>query len=108
MDTKPSRIEFDYNGKHFCLQYTRETVKMMEAAGYNPSEAGSRPLIETEQLWAGAFLANHRKESQTVIKKMYDEMSKRDELLDILRDMIAETYMSLISDEGNVEWTATP
>ena len=30
---KVNQINFDYNGKHYCLEYTRETVKQMEAMG---------------------------------------------------------------------------
>ena len=110
---KVNQINFDYNGKHYCLEYTRETVKMMEAAGYNPGEAGSKPLIETEQLWAGAFLANHRKVSNTIVKALFDKMKDKEKLLETLRNMIAETYYSLLGsdddedNEGNVEWTAT-
>ena len=31
-------INFDYNGKHYCLEYSREAVKRMEAAGFKPVE----------------------------------------------------------------------
>ena len=107
-----NQINFDYNGKHYCLEYTRDSVKKMEAAGYNPSESGTKPLIEVEQLWAGAFLANPRNVSNRVIEKLFDEMDDKSKLLDTLRNMIAETYYSLVdmddeSHEGKVKWTAT-
>ena len=35
MDIKPvNQINFDYDGKHYCLEYTRDTVKQMEGAGF--------------------------------------------------------------------------
>lgn len=113
MDTKPvSQINFDYNGKHYCLEYTRNTVKAMEAGGFNPNDIAEKPALRLEQLWAGAFLANHRNVSNTVVEKLYDQMKNKSKLLETLRAMIAETYDSLIpdeegEDEGNVEWTAT-
>lgn len=114
MDIKPvNQINFDYNGKHYCLEYTRETVKLMEAAGFNPNDMGDKPATRLEQLWAGAFIAHHRKVSDTVIKDLYDKMKNKEKLLDALRNMLAETYESLLpasdeeDDEGNVEWTAT-
>lgn len=106
-----NQINFDYNGKHYCLEYTRESVKRMEAAGFRPGESGSTPLMELDMLWAGAFYKNHRKESSNVIEKLLDKMKDKDKLLDALRTMVAETYNSLLDseedDEGNVDWTAT-
>ena len=94
------------------MQYTRNTVKAMEAGGFNPNDIAEKPALRLEQLWAGAFLANHRNVSNTVVEKLYDQMKNKSKLLETLRAMIAETYDSLIpdeegEDEGNVEWTAT-
>lgn len=111
-DIKPvNQINFDYNGKHYCLEYTRESVKRMEAAGFKPGESGATPLIELDMLWAGAFYKNHRKESSSVMEKLLDKMKDKEKLLEALRTMVAETYNSLLDndedDEGNVDWTAT-
>lgn len=106
-----NQINFDYNGKHYCLEYNREAVKRMEAAGFKPGESGSTPLIELDMLWAGAFYKNHRKESSNTISKLLEKMKDKDRLLEALRNMVADTYNSLLDtnedDEGNVEWTAT-
>ena len=106
-----NQINFDYNGKHYCLEYTRESVKRMEAAGFKPGESGATPLIELDMLWAGAFYKNHRKESSSVMEKLLDKMKDKEKLLEALRTMVAETYNSLLDndedDEGNVDWTAT-
>ncbi len=109
---KVNQINFDYNGKHYCLEYNREAVKRMEAAGYKPGESGSTPLIELDMLWAGAFYKNHRKTSSKIIEEILDKMKDKMGLLEALRNMMAETYNSLMDDdegdEGNVvEWTAT-
>lgn len=104
-------INFDYNGKHYCLEYSREAVKRMEAAGFKPGESGTTPLIELDMLWTGAFYKNHRKESSRVIEQILEKMKDKAKLLEALRNMVAETYNSLMDedegDEGNVEWTAT-
>lgn len=106
-----SQINFDYNGKHYCLEYTRESVKIMEAGGFNPGDIAEKPAIRSEQLWAGAFLAHHRNVSNTVVMKLYDQMTRKSELLEALRSMLADTYESLLSeneeDSGNVEWVAS-
>ena len=110
-DKTVNQINFDYNGKHYCLEYSREAVKRMEAAGFKPGESGSTPLIELDMLWAGAFYKNHRKTSSRVIEEILDAMNDKEKLLDTLRRMVSETYNSLIEDKGDegngISWTAT-
>lgn len=105
-------ISFDYNGRHYILEYTRDSVKQMEAAGFDPSNIEARPALSLEQMWAGAFIEHHRSVSNTVVKALYDQMKNKTKLFEALKNMMAETYESLLPDEeddqGNVEWTATP
>ena len=107
---KANQINFEYLGKKYCLEYTPDTIKQMEAAGFNINEIGEKPATRIEQLWAGAFLANHRKASNTVIKELYGKMKDREALLRKLTEMYNNTLEYLLpdeDDEGNVEWTAT-
>lgn len=106
-----NQITFDYKGNHYCLEYNREAVKRMEAAGFKPGESGATPLIELDMLWAGAFYKNHRRTSSRVIEEILDAMNEKEKLLDALRRMVAETYNSLIEDKGDegngISWTAS-
>lgn len=110
-EKKVSQINFDYDGKHYCLEYSREAVKRMEAAGFKPGESGTTPLLELDMLWAGAFYKNHRNTSSRVIEKLLDQIGNQEKLLETLRIMVSETYNSLRNDdednEGNLKWTAT-
>lgn len=106
-----NQINFDYNGKHYCLEYTRDTVKLMEAGGFNLNDMGDKPATRIEQLWAGAFLANHRKVSNSVVKELYGKMKDKETLLQKLTEMYNNTLGYLMpdeDDEGNVDWTASP
>ena len=106
-----NQINFDYNGKHYCLEYTPETVKQMESSGFKLSDMGDMPATRIEQLWAGAFLANHRRNtSHTIIKELYKKMKDKETLLQKLTEMYNNALAYLLpdeDDEGNVEWTAT-
>ena len=105
-----NQINFDYNGKHYCLEYTLETIKQMEANGFNINDFEARPATRIEQLWAGAFLANCRKTSSTIIKELFKKMRNKDSLLETLTAMYNNTLYAMMpdeDDEGNVEWTAT-
>ena len=112
MDIKPvNQITFDYNGKHYCLEYTPETIKQMEATGFSLADMDMRPATRVEQLWHGAFLANHRRNtSNTIIKDLFGKMKDKEMLLQKLTEMYTNTLNYLMpdeDDEGNVEWTAT-
>jgi hypothetical protein len=111
MDIKtPNQINFEYNGKHYCLEYTPNSVKQMEASGFNINDLGDKPATRIEQLWAGAFLENHRRTSATIIKDLYGKMKDKEALLGKLSEMYNNALAYLLpdeDDEGNVEWTAT-
>lgn len=104
-----NQINFEYEGKRYCLEYTPESIKQMEAAGFNINDLGDKPATRIEQLWAGAFLANHRKTSSTVIRALYGKMKNKDQLLQKLSEMYNSALNYLLPDEdaeGNLDWTA--
>lgn len=107
---KVNQINFDYLGKHYCLEYTPDSIKQMESAGFNINDISDRPATRIEQLWAGAFLANHRRVSNTIIKDLYGKMKDKETLLKNLTEMYNNAMYYLMpdeDDEGNVEWTAS-
>ena len=105
-----NQINFEYMGKPYCLEYTPDTIKQMESVGFNINEIGDKPALRIEQLWTGAFMANHRRVSNTIIKELYKKMKDKEALLKKLTEMYNNTLEYLLpdeDDEGNVEWTAT-
>lgn len=113
MDSKnTNQITFTYNDRNYCLEYTRESIKMMESSGFNINDVGDKPATRVEQLWAGAFLANHRNTSNNIIKTIYTQMKNKQVLLEKLSEMYNNTLNYLLSgdedgESGNVEWTAS-
>ena len=111
MESKQTnQINFDYNGKHYCLEYTRESVKMMEANGFSLQDFTDKPATRVEQLWAGAFMSNHRKEKNAIVREIYSKMKDKETLIQKLIEMYNNTLNYLVpdeDDEGNVEWTAS-
>lgn len=114
-NTDVNKIDFDYNGKHYCLEYTPDSIKRMEAAGFSMNDLYDKPQTRIEQLWAGAFIAHERKVSSTIVKKLYDEMKSK-KLLGTLITMYNNTLQNLVPDidndsedepQGNVKWTAS-
>ena len=108
---KVNQINFEYMGKEYCLEYTPDTIKRMEANGFNINEIGDKPAIRIEQLWTGAFMAHHRKAvGDGIPEKLLKQMKNKEELYKKLAEMYNNTLAYLMDDEdneGNVEWTAT-
>lgn len=107
---KANMIEFEYNDKHYCLEYTPDSIKQMEANGFSINDIGDKPATRIEQLWQGAFLANHRRVSNTVVTELFRKMKNREALLRKLTEMYNGALEYLLPDEdneGNVDWTAT-
>jgi hypothetical protein len=105
------KLQFDYNGKNYELEYTRRTVAEMERKGFIASNIDEKPMTLLPSLFAGAFLAHHRFTKQEEIDKIFEKFTKKEELIGKLAEMYNDPIMTLLDEpepsEGNVEWTAS-
>ena len=103
-----TKIELEYDGKSYTLEYDRMGVKMLENNNFNMDEFMSKPITNIDLAFQGAFLKNHAKEKLSVINDIYDSCPNKTELIASLQQMITETYDSLLSDpEDNTSKKAT-
>ena len=104
------KIEFNYEGKDYTLEYDRKSIKIMEANGLKINDIAEQPVSMIEILWQGAFLKNHKNEKTETIEKIYEKIPNRSDLNAGLISMFTETYTSLIGDSDekddskNIEW----
>lgn len=105
------QLRFTYQGKDYCLEYTRKSVETMERNGFVASDIESKPMVTLPALFAGAFLANHRFVKQDVIDAIFAKMTNKGELIGRLAEMYNEPIMTLVDEpeetEGNLDWTAS-
>ena len=106
------QIKFEYNGKEYCLEYTRESVKQMEREGFKPENLLSKPMLTLPLLFAGAFKAHHRSfVKQKEIEEMFEKFTNKEALFEKLMDMYNEPITSMLEepkDEGNaIAWDAS-
>ena len=105
------QLRFTYDGKDYCLEYTRRSVEMMEKRGFIASDITDKPMTALPALFAGAFLANHRFVKQDVIDDIYSKMTNKGDLIGKLAEMYNEPIMALVDEpeeaEGNLDWTAS-
>ncbi|MCH4153356.1 MAG: DUF5055 domain-containing protein [Mageeibacillus sp.] len=89
-----SKIKFTYGGKQYILEFTRNSVKELEKRGFVASEVLEKPLTVLPDMFAGAFIANHRFTKRKVIDEIFAKIDNKEELVNTL----AEMY-SLVIDE---------
>lgn len=106
-----TKISFSFDGKDYCLEYTKRTVKQMEDRGFSASRMIEAPMSTLPELFAGAFLAHHKFINREVIDAIYDKMEDKKALIGTLTTMYNEPIEALMTDgdsEGNgIAWTAT-
>lgn len=106
-----TKINISYQDKEYTLEYTRASVKQIEALGFVVSEVEKRPFTMIPILFYGAFVEHHK-----ISKKYTDEIMENipdfyeeDGLLPVLIEMYTETVQALTSkkdaSKGNaVTW----
>ena len=102
-----SKINLTYKDKEYTLEYTRQSVRTMEAQGFTPADAETKPVTMIPILFGGAFQRHHKGMSRALQDEIYDEIGNKSALLEVLGQMYAETLMTLLGDkedEGNVTW----
>lgn len=103
-----TKINFTYDGKDYCLEYTRQTVKKMEDRGFVAARILEAPMSVLPELFAGAFMANHKYTDRKVIDAIFDKLQDKKQLVETLSQMYNEPLDALMSDgdEGNgIAWT---
>lgn len=124
MNSKRSCIEFDWQGRHYKLEFTAQSLKKMERSGVKFAKLDEMIFSATETIFWGAFLANHptitRKETNEIYRALkrtaedgevkYDEDGREvDALQEALATMLTEAVDELSGrgKEGNVSWKIT-
>lgn len=103
-----SKISFEYEGTEYTLEYTKRTIKAMEAEGFVPGDIDSKPMTMLPLLFAGAFKAHHRFVRQEVIDDIYDSLPDKEGLVGALAEMYNEQLTCLMKEPEpgkNVSWT---
>lgn len=104
-------IKFNYNGRDYCLEFTKRTVQEMDRMGFVAKNWEDHPGTVLPQLWSGAFLANNRKTTEATKEEIYANIVDKEGLIEKLIEMYNEPLDKLLEEppedaEGNVKWEA--
>lgn len=105
------QIKFEYEGKEYTLEFTRESIKQMEREGFVLDDVVRKPMLTLPVFFAGAFKAHHKYDAkQKKIEEMFAKFTNKEALFSKLLEMYQHPMETLIDDdvdEGNViEWEA--
>lgn len=105
------QLNFEFEDKAYTLEFTRKSLETMEKQGFSISDAERKPMSTLPELFAGAFLANHRYVKRDVVDRIFQSMTGKSELFGKLAEMYQEPLVALMDEpeesKGNVSWTAT-
>mgnify|MGYP006353327433 CR=1 FL=1 len=99
------QLNFEYKGKKYTLEFTRETVKEMEREGFVIEYVLQKPMLFLPKFFAGAFKAHHKFEKQKIIDEMFELFTNKGALIEKLVEMYQDPVESLMDDE-NIEGNA--
>ena len=104
-----TKINLTYKGETYTLEYNRNSVILLENAGFKLDEFLEKPMSNIELAFAGAFMKNHPKVNQNTIDEIFKSLKNKSGLITTLNKMIRESYDSLLEDpeeddEGNATW----
>ncbi len=105
------QLNFEYKGKEYTLEYTRESVKQMEREGFVANDVLAKPMNTLPKLFAGAFKAHHRFDiKQKEIDEIFELFTNKQALIEKLAEMYSEPMEALMDNdsvEGNaIAWEA--
>lgn len=103
---KPKNIIFTYNGSDYVLEFTRNTIRQMEAAGFNPGDYERKPMTVANDLFRGAFLAHHQSTKNTLIDEIYDKIADKEGLYEVLIELYQAPFEAMTASplEGEISW----
>ena len=106
------QIIFEFEGKEYTLEFTRESIKQMEREGFVLEDVAKKPMLTLPVFFAGAFKAHHRFDTkQKKIDEIFEKFSNKQALFSKLLDMYQEPMETLIDNENNegnaIAWEAS-
>lgn len=111
-----TKISVSYQDKEYTLEYSRQSVRQMEAQGFVASQVEDKPMTMIPLLVRGAFYKNHRGLPAEKIDEIYDNLANKmgegEEtgfIVELIK-MYSETLNTLMDDKkaqsGNsASWT---
>lgn len=102
------KIEFEFDGELYTLEYSRRTITTMERNGFILDQIGEKPQTMIPMLYQGAFLMHHPRIKEEQMNTIFKNLTEKDELLEELIECYRSTLEYLFDEpeeeEKKVKW----
>ena len=104
-----TKIEFEYENQKYTLEYTRESIALMEKQGFLAEDIVAKPMLMLPLAFEGLFYKNHRNINKPKIDEIFNLFKDKSKLINTIIKMLDESYLSLTennegNDKGNIDW----
>ena len=96
----------DKEGNKYTLEFNARVIKNMERRGFQLNTDYPHTMIE--DLFLGAFQANHKSVTPERVKEIWRQQTKKDELLGILTKLYMKPLEELMAEPEGEEESETP
>lgn len=101
MAVRPIRIE--YKGTTYVLEYSRNSIKKMEASGFRVSDLTNMPATQIPLLFHGAFLMHHGGIRNELTDEILCTRKNKRALFERLSALYQEPLKAMIDDDSDEE-----
>ena len=95
----------DRDGNKYTLEFNARVVKNMERNGFKID--ADYPYTMIEKLFTGAFQMHHKGMMPEKIMGIWEQQTKKDDLLGILTKLYMQPLEALMKDDANEDETPT-
>lgn len=101
-------ITLEHEGAVYTLEYTRNSIEIMEKRGFKIADIADKPMTTLPSLFAGAFLEHHKSVKKSVVDKIFESLGDKTILIEKLAEMYNEPLEALLDEpkEKNLKWEA--
>lgn len=92
------KIEFEYEGEKFTLEYNRRAVQLLEEKGFEISQFEAKPMTNIPLLFQYSFAMHHPEITMGKIDLIYNTIEDKKGLATQLYGMVADAYNSLFEE----------
>ena len=87
---------FEYENQKYTLEYTRESIALMEKQGFLAEDIVAKPMLMLPLAFEGLFYKNHRNINKPKIDEIFDLFKDKSKLINTIIKMLDER--SVIND----------
>lgn len=101
------KIEFEYEGEKFTLEYNRRAVQLLEEKGFEISQFEAKPMTNIPLLFQCSFIMHHSEITLGKIDLIYNSIVDKKGLATQLYGMVADTYNTLFEESEDKDTKKT-